>query len=182
MVSFVIYPSVRQVQCSWGDSISRYPNAFMWYVIILASYPGLPSQLFLQPWNAFFHGCKKSCEGRPGYEAMIILSDVLWKYSVIHFNPNCKIVTVTFGVLDNLCSRYYRRTGFNCDNLIIANALFFLTLAKIRTHTQLLNTQYASKTWKRNDFTTQLKPVLRYNCAFQNVSHSQTNPAGTSAV
>ena len=27
----------------------------------------------------------------------------------------------------------YRRTGFNCDNLIIANAIFFLMLAKIRT-------------------------------------------------
>ena len=27
---------------------------------------------------------------------------------------------------------------------------------------QLLNTQYVFKTRKRNDFTTQLKPVLRY--------------------
>ena len=33
-------------------------------------YPGLPSQLFSQLWkNA--HGCKKSCKGRPGYEAKL---------------------------------------------------------------------------------------------------------------
>ena len=32
--------------------------------------------------------------------------------------------------------------------------------------TQLLNTQYAFKTRKRNDFTTQLKPVLRYLAEF----------------
>ena len=31
--------------------------------------------------------------------------------------------------------------------------------------TQLLNTQYAFKTRKRNDFTTQLKPVLRQHKA-----------------
>ena len=37
----------------------------------LASYPGLLSQLFSQPWKkrVFFHGCEKSCERRPGYEA-----------------------------------------------------------------------------------------------------------------
>ena len=44
----------------------------------LASYPGLPSQLFLEPWKnstffsmavEFFHSCEKSREGRPGYEA-----------------------------------------------------------------------------------------------------------------
>ena len=39
---------------------------------LLASYPGLPSQLFfaaVELTHAFSHGCKKSCEGRPGYEA-----------------------------------------------------------------------------------------------------------------
>ena len=40
----------------------------------VASYPGLPSQLFSQLWKKgyhafFFHGCEKTCEGRPGYEA-----------------------------------------------------------------------------------------------------------------
>ena len=39
----------------------------------IALYPGLPSQLFSQPWKkatrVFFHGCEKSCEGRPGYKA-----------------------------------------------------------------------------------------------------------------
>ena len=34
----------------------------------LASYPGLPSQLFSKPWKkSVFHGCEKSCEGRPGF-------------------------------------------------------------------------------------------------------------------
>ena len=41
----------------------------------VASYPGLPSQVFSQPWkkkkcgNLFFHSCENNCEGRPGYEA-----------------------------------------------------------------------------------------------------------------
>ena len=55
----------------------------------------------------------------------------------------------------------YRRTSFNCNN---CECDFFLTLTKIRMQyalciyaiTQLLNTQYAFKTRKRNDFTTQL--------------------------
>ena len=33
-------------------------------------YPGLPSQLFSQ---FFCHGCEKSCEGRPGYEATCVV-------------------------------------------------------------------------------------------------------------
>ena len=45
----------------------------------LASYPGLLSQLFSQPWKKtryiFSHGCEKSCEKscerRPGYEASL---------------------------------------------------------------------------------------------------------------
>ena len=46
-----------------------------WYFIVSLVYPGLPSQLFSQPWktHAFFHGCEKSCEGRPGYEASLSL-------------------------------------------------------------------------------------------------------------
>ena len=41
----------------------------------LALYPGLPLQLFLQPWKKecvffyLFHGHEKNCRGRPGYEA-----------------------------------------------------------------------------------------------------------------
>ena len=52
----------------------------MYYI---ASYPGLPSQLFSQPWQkaCFCHGCEKSCEGRPGYEAMYYILG-------IHFNEN----------------------------------------------------------------------------------------------
>ena len=75
-------------------------------------------------------------------------------------------------VLTDICMTY-RSTGFNCDNLIIANAIFFGRSQKLErnmrytvricTITQLLNTQYAFKTRKRNDFTTQLKPVLRYD-------------------
>ena len=38
--------------------------------MIVASYPGLPSQLFSQPWKKAV--AKKSCEGRPGYEATVI--------------------------------------------------------------------------------------------------------------
>ena len=43
--------------------------------IHLASYPGLPSQLFLQPWKKTRPRLRggKSCEGRPGYEASIHL-------------------------------------------------------------------------------------------------------------
>ena len=38
----------------------------------VASYPGLPSQLFFATMEPRFfpRGCEKSCEGRPGYEAM----------------------------------------------------------------------------------------------------------------
>ena len=46
------------------------------WTIHLAPYPGLPLQFFSpQSWKKivadFFHGCKKSCEGRPGYEATV---------------------------------------------------------------------------------------------------------------
>ena len=36
----------------------------------LALYPGLPSQLFFVAVGKRAHGCEKSCEGRPGYEAI----------------------------------------------------------------------------------------------------------------
>ena len=63
-----IYMKVK-VNVTWLDT----PLLFYEWGQILASYPGLPSQLFSQPWKkkrvVFFHGCKKGCEGRPGYEA-----------------------------------------------------------------------------------------------------------------
>ena len=52
-------PQVRR--CCYGNIGGHY--------IILASYPGLPSQLFFPRLR------KKSCEGRPGYEANIIPLD-----------------------------------------------------------------------------------------------------------
>ena len=43
---------------------------------MIASYPGLPSQLFSQPWKSVgklvFTAVEKSCEGRPGYEASLV--------------------------------------------------------------------------------------------------------------
>ena len=94
-------------------------------------------------------------------------------------------------MLEQVYSIDYRRTGFNCDNLIIANAIF-LYVRKIRTqfcHREdytgvkvaivlgrhfvhvacpgktrrtLYSTQFNFKTRKCNTFTLQLKPVLRY--------------------
>ena len=44
-------------------------------LVYVASYPGLPLHLYSQPWENthFFHGCKKNCEGKPGYEASVLL-------------------------------------------------------------------------------------------------------------
>ena len=46
------------------------------YLLLIASYPGLPSQLFSQPWKKK-RGREKSCEGRSGYEAMLLIPTVL---------------------------------------------------------------------------------------------------------
>ena len=67
--------------CDWTGSISSLgfiqPSLISCFfcAVDLASYPGLPSQLFfvaMEKSHAFFHGCEKSCEGRPGYEPTII--------------------------------------------------------------------------------------------------------------
>ena len=80
---YVIIPSpipmqlqVTSNKCSYRQQLSivMHKHALQRYnscvpSILVASYPGLPSQLFSQP---FFHGCENSCEGRPGYEASIL--------------------------------------------------------------------------------------------------------------
>ena len=44
---------------------------------MIASYPGLPSQLFSQLWQKLFATAyEKSCEGRPGYEANVMACQV----------------------------------------------------------------------------------------------------------
>ena len=58
------------MMCTWLLVIRVWPATCLFFkfeaTVRLASYPGLPSQLFSQPWkkawltHAFFHGCEKS--------------------------------------------------------------------------------------------------------------------------